>query len=305
MSGWQRSFAMLVLALSACVTGDDDEDEGCDLGLVDLQVDQPDTAALDFGDGVTYPVSWLQTAVDGSEQFRAVVANGCGAPVAAAPLTVAVTDPSILTAEVDAGGILVHAHAEGTTNVQIRSGTQYVWDGSLGARPVASVHLAARELGVPDAFLAGTPLAAVGLFDNVGAPLWDGGISVIGAPRGASPDELAIGDLAAGDHPLEILAAGATWPVTLRIVDTIDEVVARDASLTISTDTYVDVCFFARRAGQLVAGAPWKFSQPGHMGDVQNQANCITVGGAPPGDSYTVTAEALGHRAATVVTTTR
>jgi len=36
-----------------------------------------------------------------------------------------------LTTELDAGGILVHAHAEGTTNVRIRSGTRYVWELTL------------------------------------------------------------------------------------------------------------------------------------------------------------------------------
>jgi hypothetical protein len=50
VSGWQRSLLMFLLALTACVAGDDDEDDGCDPVFVALHVDQPETASLDFGD---------------------------------------------------------------------------------------------------------------------------------------------------------------------------------------------------------------------------------------------------------------
>jgi hypothetical protein len=296
-----RSSLVLLLALAGCTIWGDDEPD-CDPGYVKLRVDQPEAASLDFGDVTAYPPIWVETAVDGTEQLEAGVVTDCGSAVAGHPLTVAVTDESVVTAEVTGDGVLLHAHAEGTTSVQISSGLNYVWNGSIVARPATSVQLAAREVGVPDAFLAGATLAIVGLHDSVGAPLWDDSMSVTGAPAGASPDELAIASLPAGDHALQITAAGATWPATLRIVDTIDDVVARDTAITITTTSYPEVCFFAHRAGQVVAGVPWTFSLDGHRGQVRSHANCIQVGGDAPGTSYTVTAKALGHSATTHVT---
>lgn len=286
----------LMLALAGCAS----DDEECGDTYTDVEVHQPDLNRSDYVD-TSYGYGLWATAVGGTHRLRPDLTNDCGGMGAISSFTVTVADPAVLDADIDGDTIVVHAHAAGMTDVQIAPAEGHLWHGELSVQRIGVVHLAAREAGAPAAFLVGAPLATIIMMSTTGHPLIDDDLSVAGdVPVGDSPGEIVPAALAVGDHPLEIMSGGSSWPVTLTIVDDIDEIDAAQPAIT--TPGSPEVCFFAKRAGGLVAGVPWTFHVPdGARIEGRGRANCVLAFGRP-GDAFTVTATALGKSASTLVT---
>jgi hypothetical protein len=281
----------MLLALAGCSVFDDDSGTPCSELPESAELDAP---AIFVADGAA-------TAVGGDETFATTIVDGCGDPRPGARLTRVTADASIFTATVGTADVTLHAHAAGSTLIAFYEGDEEVADLVQAAKVLDHVQLGSHEDGVPAAFLVGAPIAAVNLFAADGQPVIDSSIAITGAPRAINLNEVAIDGLAVGDHPLAITAAGQSWSAVVHVVGTIDEVVARAPSVTLAVGQPGRVCFDARLAGEIVAGAPWQFAFPAMNGDAGGRPNCVDVRSDTP-TSFTVTATALGKSTATLVT---
>lgn len=293
---------IFVLALvTAC-----DEDLDCDPSLHHLSLQTIDVHPEDLVDTDDYAVfNPRPTAVGGTQHLDAEVFDDCGTRHSNSPVTVRSDDPASLSATaVSETEIEVAASRAGTTRIHVAAANGLTRDASLEAKPIQNVILAARELGAPEAYLQGSALATIVLLDDTNQPLIDRSLEAFGMPALAW-NELDISHATVGDHDIQLIAGQATWPFTLTIVDSIDAIVAGEPTISGPTYLSTDACFFAHRAGHVVAGVPWKLVVDRGGFQVGWQPNCITVwqdNSAPP--TITVTASALGHSATTVVTFT-
>jgi hypothetical protein len=274
-----------LLVLAGCTQSADDAQPACDSYA--LQLLPPGNAAI---------------AVGGEASYAAVIVDSCDGLGPHWTFGAKSSAPSIIAARIEDSLVVLHASAPGTALVTVTSADQL----SATVQPVAvvldHVQLASPEDGVPDAFLVGAPVADVDLFAADGRPLIDTSMTITGAPPTTSANEVAINGLAVGDHPLAITAGGQSWSATVHVVGTIDAVVARAASVTLQVGQTGHVCFDAKLAGQVVAGASWQLAVPS-ANTAGGRPNCADVQASAP-TSFTVTATALGMSAATTVTFT-
>lgn len=239
-------------------------------------------------------------AVGGTETYFAVIVDSCGGPGPPSTFTATPQDPTIFR-EDSTWPLMVHALAPGSTQITIRGRDGITTSIDQDAAVLDHVRLGSHEDGVPAAFLLGAPIAAVNLVAADGRPLIDSSITVMGAPPAVDVNEVKIDSFGIGDHALAITAAGQSWSANVHVVGSIDEVAPRATSVRVPVSHAARICFDAKLGGQVVAGAPWRFTFDSAHAASGGAPNCVDAWSDTP-TSFTVTAAALGMTTSTLVT---
>ena len=293
---------ILVASLASCI---DEEDDECDPGSYYLTFHSSDTAWIEYDDSGSWVVGDHAVAVGGVQRFAVGAETDCGDRTPVTPLEVRDDDPQIATETTLGATIDVTGVATGEATLELLSP---VADARPRVRvaPIASVRLVGDELGEPGAFYQGAPVAKLQLLGADGQWLVDRSLTVSGdLAQGARWNLVSLAGAAPGDHAIDVMAGGASWPVTATIVDHIDGIMARDAAISVPEYSTPDVCFFATTDGALVDGVPWQIDFDWLAG-TQTTPNCVEVWlGSDHLMQTTVTAHALGFTATTVITFTK
>jgi hypothetical protein len=298
-----RAIVWVALAgLAGCfpIAGDDD----CTGQAPELHVGSTDMAAYEYADSVSDPPGPYATAVGGTQRFKGELVNDC-ANLGSADITV-VNNANLQTATVTVnnGMFDVVGVAPGTAMLDV-VGNNLRAEASMKVAGISRVALAAKELGEPAAYIVGAPVATILLLDDVGDPLVDRNLSVTGdIALGDKWNDLATATAGAGDHPLVLHAGGADWPVTLTVVDHIDDIAPDHPTITLPADptAVAQVCFYAHENGMVIAGVPWQLDFDTQAAQLW-RANCVEVHlGNDHKLVQTVTAHALGFTATATVT---
>lgn len=283
---------LLLLVLAGCI---DEEDDDCDTTRVGI-----DLQALD---PIPYQYWLVPTAVGGVQHVGAHTYDECGTRQAASQVTATTGNPVVIDATVVATEeIELRARAVGETTLVVENQRGLRVEKTIEAHAIQAVNVTASEHGDTQAFYGG--VATIELVDVNSKQLVDRNLDVIGDIRRAPQwNQLDLTGAVAGEHVLEIIAGTSTWPTTVRVVDGIDAVIAEHPTLATPYYLSADVCFFAERAGQMVAGVPWHFTVSSLDHGTSGEPNCIGVWG-DPGTTVTVTATALGLQAVSHVSFT-
>jgi hypothetical protein len=292
------SVGVILIALAACGT----EDKSCDSLQYNLAFHADDTHPNEYVDSDTYAVDPRFLAVGGTERFTVEAVDGCGSAGSPGRLGVYSVDESLATVTPTATGATFDLHGLAPGFADVGAADEFGMTKHMGVtvRAIDSVRLVADEVGAPGAFFVGIPQVKVQLLAR-GQWLVDRDLAV-GGPiaKGAAWNLLDTAGLDPGTYAEDVFAGGSTWPITVTIVDHLDDIVAGEPTGAVPYRSE-KVCFFAHTGGAVVAGVPWTFDyEPG--GGRVDLPNCVVVWATSSQEEMTtVTAHALGMSASSTV----
>lgn len=299
MSRWGVLAALVVLG-GAC----EDDDLACEPGEA-VYIEHVDHAWSEYADADTYR-NPIDLAAGGTERFEVHIVHGCGEPSPPSPIASLTSTGAVVVTQVGPTTFEAQAISEGESAIAIVTERGLTGGLTITAKRVASVALVTDQLGRPDAFVQGTPTAKILLLSAEDQPLVDRRLTVAGPlPRTAVWNELALSAAPVGDTEIRVLGGDSGWPLTVHVVDGIDQLVAEAAALDVPSHLSETVCFHALRDGGEIGGVPWELEFDHAAGTIGSRPNCATVWkGVDRPAPMVITARALGLSATTTVTFT-
>lgn len=297
MSRWGVLVALAILG-GAC----EYDDLACEPGD-SVYIEHVDHAWSEYSDADTYR-NPIDLAAGGTERFEVHIVHGCGETSPASPIASLTATGAVVVTQVGPTTFEVQAISEGGSSIQIVTESGLAGALTIRAERVASVALVTDELGRPDGFVLGTPSAKILLLSAEDQPLVDRRLTVAGPlPRTAVWNELALSAAAVGDTEIRVLGGDSGWPLTVHVVDGIDQLVAEASALDVPSYRSEAVCFHALRDGGEISGVPWELEFDHAAGTIGSHPNCVTVWkGVDRPAAMVITARALGLAASTTVT---